>query len=166
MEPNELRIGNYDVLEDGTVLNSKTGRILAHALNQKGYPGVSLHINGKEKYFRVHRLVALKFIPNPENKPCVNHIDRNRLNCHVSNLEWVTHKENVQHSVRNGGRKDYTRNNKGKDNPNSRFTDEHIEAIRVLSLSGFSQEKIARIFSVTQSHISKIQNNKLWKLAS
>lgn len=59
-----------------------------------GYLKVGLSKNGKTKYYFVHRLVAEVFIPNLENKPCVNHKDCNRKNNDVSNLEWVTHKEN------------------------------------------------------------------------
>nr|DAE11592.1 MAG TPA: homing endonuclease [Siphoviridae sp. ct2vX3] len=61
-----------------------------------------MQINGKPKRFRVHRLVAEAFIPNPENKPYVNHIDGNRQNNNINNLEWVTPAENTQHAVNTG----------------------------------------------------------------
>lgn len=63
---------------------------------------VELWKNGKRKVFMIHRLVAEAFIPNPENKPQVNHIDGNRLNNHVSNLEWNTNSENMHHAYKTG----------------------------------------------------------------
>lgn len=63
-----------------------------------GYPRIKFH----SKRYSVHRLVAMAFIPNPENKPEVNHIDGNKTNNNVGNLEWVTHSENVKHAVRTG----------------------------------------------------------------
>lgn len=67
-----------------------------------GYRAVELCINNNRYTVGVHRLVALAFIPNPENKPEVNHKDRNRSNNNVDNLEWVTQSENVAHAYRNG----------------------------------------------------------------
>ncbi len=67
-------------------------------LNEGGYKLVSVTSNGKQWSLFVHRLVAKCFIPNPSNKPIVNHIDRNRSNNHVDNLEWCTPKENSQHA--------------------------------------------------------------------
>nr|DAR89802.1 MAG TPA: homing endonuclease [Caudoviricetes sp.] len=64
--------------------------------------GLSKHQQNKTKF--IHRLVAETFIPNPENKPFVNHIDNNPLNNSVSNLEWCTQKENIQHSLKQGRR--------------------------------------------------------------
>lgn len=79
-------------------------RILKGAPNKRtNHLRVTLSIGKKEleKRFLVHRLVAQEFIPNPENKPCINHIDSNPLNNHISNLEWVTNKENSQHALKN-----------------------------------------------------------------
>lgn len=66
----------------------------------KGYLRVYLSKNGKRKHHKVHRLVARAFIPNPENKPQVNHIDGNKKNNSITNLEWVTDEENKEHQKR------------------------------------------------------------------
>ena len=65
----------------------------------KGYKIISLWKNGTGKMFRVHRLVAAAFIPNPENKPCIDHIDGDRANDHADNLRWVTVKENQNNPI-------------------------------------------------------------------
>lgn len=71
-------------------------------LEDKGYHIVCLHLNGKKKLTKVHRLVAQAFIPNPNNKPQVNHKDLDKTNNNVDNLEWVTGYENYLHAVANG----------------------------------------------------------------
>lgn len=77
------------------------GKILKQS-EMCGYLSVGLCRNGILKRFLVHRLIALSFIPNPENKRCVNHIDGNKKNNRVENLEWATHRENIGHSVKMG----------------------------------------------------------------
>lgn len=89
----------YAVNTNGDVLNKINGKLLTHHINTGGYKYVNLTDNGKVKRRLVHRLVAIAFIPNPDNKPIVNHIDSNRKNPKCTNLKWVTHKENSEHMV-------------------------------------------------------------------
>lgn len=92
---------NYLISSKGTVINKKTKRKLKHQI-KKGYHRLELStINGR-KHFLVHRLVAQAFIPNPQNKPQVNHIDGNKDNNAVENLEWCTNYENAHHAIKNG----------------------------------------------------------------
>ena len=90
----------YRVEEDGSVYNIKTGRKLKPIKVNTGYLRVGLRINKKDTKIYIHRLIALTYIPNPDNKPQVDHIDRNRLNNNISNLRWVTCLENLQNKER------------------------------------------------------------------
>ena len=83
---------NYEVSDAGEVRNVITGKALKPGLDSYGYRRVALY-PGK-KFAKVHRLVALHHIENPENKPFIDHIDRDPLNNHVSNLRWATQSEN------------------------------------------------------------------------
>lgn len=76
-------------------------KILRGLKTTNGYLRVALCKNGKTKFHSVHRVVAQAFIPNPQNKPQVNHIDENKDNNHVENLEWCTAKENTNHGTHN-----------------------------------------------------------------
>ena len=89
----------YEVSNEGRVRNSKTGRILKPGKNNRGYLNVILYKNGKQKFFYIHRLVAQAFIPNPENKPTVNHINEDKTDNSVDNLEWATMSEQQRHGT-------------------------------------------------------------------
>lgn len=91
-------ITNYSVSDDGRVKNDITQKELSQR-TQQGYKHVGLTINKKPKSCRVHRLVAIAFIPNPDDKPYVNHINGVRSDNRMENLEWVTPAENTQHAV-------------------------------------------------------------------
>jgi len=77
-------------------------KILKQHKNECGYMYVPLAKDTKKKKHKIHRLVAEAFLPNPEMKKCVNHKDGNKVNNCVSNLEWVTHSENMKHAAENG----------------------------------------------------------------
>ena len=93
--------GLYAITEDGKVWGYRHQGFMAQRKNRGGYLYTGLRKNGKKRSYEIHRLVAIAYIPNPENLPEVNHKDENKSNNHVSNLEWVTHKENVNHGTRN-----------------------------------------------------------------
>ena len=89
----------YSVSTEGRIMKNATRKIMKPSKMRNGYMQINLFTkDGRRKKELVHRLVAITFIPNEHNLPAVNHIDRIRDNNRVSNLEWVTHKENVAKS--------------------------------------------------------------------
>lgn len=94
-KPIERYEGIYEVSNLGRVRNIVRGNIKKPQSSGIGYTKMFLYKDGKGEQFFVHRLVAKAFVPNPDNKPYVNHIDETRDNNVASNLEWVTHQENL-----------------------------------------------------------------------
>lgn len=89
---------HHTITMDGTVTNTKTNHIKSQWVGANGYFHIDIQENGIAKKYAVHRLLATHFIPNPDNKRTVNHIDGNKLNNDLSNLEWATDSENIQHA--------------------------------------------------------------------
>lgn len=121
----------------------------------KGYERVTLFKNNNRKRVMVHRLVAQHFVDNPKNKPEVNHIDGNKRNNKLTNLEWVTSSENQLHAFKTGLQKP-TKSNK-------RLEYSDVCRIREMLDEGMKQTKIAKIFDVYPSTISSIKTGKYWK---
>lgn len=89
---------DYSIAKDGTILSLLTDQYVKTSVDSNGYLKVMLWKDGHSKTHRVHRLVAEQFIPNPNNLPVINHIDGNKQNPNVDNLEWCTYSENTLHA--------------------------------------------------------------------
>lgn len=109
---------NYEVSNTGKVRRVGSENDHSTRENARGYMVTDLYREGVRCHARVHRLVAEEFVPNPDNKPEVNHIDGNKKNNTASNLEWVTKKENCRHAWNTGLVKP-SYSMRGKCNPNA-----------------------------------------------
>jgi hypothetical protein len=92
-----FRDTEYYITQDGKVF--RNGNERKTGISNKGYRIVQLWVKNIQKTHTLHRLVAELYVDNPENKPCVNHIDGNKLNNNLTNLEWVSWKENINHKI-------------------------------------------------------------------
>ena len=90
---------NYIIFEDGKIINTDTGREMKPSIDKMGYYFICLFKNGKKKFFKLHRLIALAFIPNPDNKPVIDHINRNKQDNRIENLRWATRSENSRNKI-------------------------------------------------------------------
>ena len=141
------------------VVQKYKGTLLSTSDNGKGYKIVGLNKNGKRKRFKVHRLVAIAFLDNSENKPQVNHIDGVRDNNKLENLEWVTGSENVQHAFDSGLKK----SSKGQSHGMSILTEDKVLEIRdIYAKGGISQKKLGLLFGVCESSVRNIVNKISW----
>lgn len=146
-----LSLEDYEITKNGEVINKNTNRVLKPQLNGKGYYRVC--IGGQLKF--VHRLVAQKYVPNPNNKPQVNHKDGNKLNNCVDNLEWVDNKENRKHAIENG------LHLFGEKCPYSKLNKQQVDFIR--NHKDISNAELSKLFNVAKSTISSAKNHKSWK---
>lgn len=97
------QVTHYYISETGILYNSKTRKYPKGSINKAGYRVYNFNFNGIKKLLLAHRMVAETYIPNSDpNKDCVNHIDGNKLNNNVNNLEWVTRAENNIHAIETG----------------------------------------------------------------
>jgi len=146
---------NYLVYEDGRVYNQKYNRFLKQNVNSHGYYIVPLCKDGKPKNHLIHRLIGLHYIPNPENKPYIDHIDRNRQNNELSNLRWVSYIENNNNfTPRNGSI--YGTILKGCINPTYIFT-QYIQGKR--HTKRFKTLEDAQAYQKEYNEKIKINNN-------
>lgn len=125
------------------------------------YRRVSLCKNNIKTNFSVHRLVAIAFIDNVDNKEFVNHIDGNKYNNILSNLEWATRLENAQHASKNG----LVKNQYGENNSMSILTVEQVKDIKSKINEGVTTYKIHKYYypNLHQQTIYRIKQGKIWK---
>ncbi len=156
--------GLYEVSNKGRVKTFvRQHKILKTPLNQHGYPYTGLTKDGKHNTYLVHRLVAIAFLPNNDHdKIFVNHIDGNKANSNVENLEWCTVKENNNHAVQNG-LKTYE-NAKGEGNTSAKLSGQQVLEIRLLhSSKSMSRSAISTKFDIAKSTVTRIVSRRLWK---
>lgn len=156
--------GKYLVSEEGVVYSIRRqgsdGRIITQRPNTSGYMRVDLR-KGKEKQsLLVHRIVAEAFIPNPENKKCVNHIDGNKNNNSFSNLEWCSHSENMKHAVAHNLNKHPEL--RGEKHPRSKLSQKDVKEIKALKNNNISGYDIAEKYNVSSTTIYNIWKEKVW----
>lgn len=155
--------GRYKISNTGKVMSfakSKKGRIRKLCTDSDGYLIVTLHKKPKEmKTCKVHRLVAMAFVNNPNNLPEINHIDENKLNNTYSNLEWCT----TQYNLTYGHRLDCAR---GERNQWHKLTEEQVREIRRTYVKGdleYGQSALGKRYGIAHGSIAAIVKGKSWK---
>lgn len=136
----------------------KRGIMLRPAINRKGYSMVGLSKNNINKLVSVHRLVAKSFIPNPENKAQVNHINGIKTDNRVENLEWCTQYENQKHAFKNGFNKGSMFGRFGELHPKTLLSDIDKNNIVNLRQQGTSVKTIMSMYNVSRRTIQRVFN--------
>lgn len=157
-------IERYAISDLGKVINIKTKKIMKPQLDSNGYYRVNLGTKtGQFKFAAVHRLVAMAFIPTNTFELQVNHIDGNKTNNNVWNLEWVTRSQNILHAFRIG----LITRDKGEDSYNSLITNEQAELIcQLISEQKYTRKEIAKIVGCSESIVANISIGRTWKFIS
>jgi hypothetical protein len=158
----------YEITESGQIRSWSFGttrrrskpRALKWRINPYGYATVALADGPRPVWnVSVHRLVALTFLPNPNNLAQVNHKDSNKLNNHVSNLEWVSQADNLKHSWRVGTHV----SPRGERAHHAKLNSEQITEIQKRFAAGHKGSAIATDFGITATHAYRIRDNLHWK---
>jgi hypothetical protein len=134
-----------------------SGRVLKTFMNAKGYEFAVFQIGNKTKNFAVHRLVAIHFIDNPQNKYAVNHINGIKTDNNFGNLEWVTKSENELHARKNG-----LKCTKGEKASKAILTEKDVKLIRA-TCPYYSEYQLAVKYGVSRSCIASIIRRRTWK---
>lgn len=143
--------------------------IIKNIKQKDGYCFNALYKNGIKSQFRTHRLVATAFLLNDKKMPQVNHIDCNRSNNKLDNLEWCTASYNSQYAYKMGNRKmpeklkKMIKNFNGEKNPNSKLKKEEVIDIREKISKGISIKEIAKQYNLNPDYLYLIKNRKIWK---
>lgn len=154
----EIFNGHYKVSNYGRVMNSKTGLIRKISISTTGYPATSFSYNGLKYYKKIHRLVAIAFLDNPDNKQFINHKDGNKENNHFTNLEWCTFQENIRHAFQNNLMIPAS----GENSHKSKLKNHEVLSIIELHKNGHSQRNIASKFKISRRNVRSIIYGKSW----
>jgi predicted XRE-type DNA-binding protein len=160
----------YSVSNTGKILSKRKNKLLSFGDNGRGYLFVNFYNEKGIKRFYVHRIIALSFLDNKENKTQVNHKDCNKSNNNIDNLEWNTADENIKHAVKN--KRFYTsefqkqqtsKANRGSNSKVSKLKEKQVVLIKkYLKLNKYTQKQIAEMFGTTTANVGAIKRNKSW----
>lgn len=148
---------NYAITEDGKVFSFNSNDFKLLKQDKAGYMRVYVSANSQKKWFLVHRLVALAFIPNVDNKKTVNHKDGNKANNHVSNLEWSTYTENLNHAIDTGLRE------LQEFRVDRKLTDEIVHKVCKYLEEGFRNIDIADMLGIDKYFVKNIKSGTQYK---
>tara|TARA_R110000851_G_C13074764_1_gene565189 strand:- start:717 stop:1226 length:510 start_codon:yes stop_codon:yes gene_type:complete len=154
--------GFYQISSIGRVksFHRKKPKILVCFISKNGYVRIELNLKGKAKKYPVHRLVALGFIKTCNTRLEVNHIDGNKLNNNLVNLEWCTPSENQIHAFKTG----LQVSRKGIDHHGSKLTEKDVVEIRSLYSTGnYKQVELAEMFGLHSRYVNLIIKKRRWK---
>lgn len=143
----------YSVSEEGVVQNTLTGKVLKTDLNSSGYKRVTMMVNGQRMRMTVHRVVALTYLKNPNNLPCVNHKDGNKLNNHYSNLEWCDQSYNRKHAFKH----------RLCQRPNSKLNDEIVHQICLAIQNKTRARTVQAVFNIPKHVFDDIRSRRYYK---
>ena len=150
---------DYRVYRNGMVWSHKRNKEIKQQYDKAGYKVITLCINGKRIFRKVHRLVAKKFISNEHEKPAVNHINGIKCDNRVTNLEWVTAAENGSHAAKLG----LTSSQKGEASGMAKLTNEQVLEIRYLYANkNMSKLELGNMFGIARQTCGMIINRKTW----
>ena len=151
---------HYQISNFGRVKSFKSNKILKSKIGSSGYLQIVLCKNCTRKNQLIHRLIALYFIPNPDNKPCTNHKNGIKTDNRLENLEWATYSENTIHSFKNGLQKP----TKSIDAHFAKINHKIAREIRKLyATNNYSYAKIASKYNLSSMNVWYIVNYKTWK---
>ena len=147
----------YLISENGDLVSLRFCKFMRPAAGSDGYMATVIRVNDKKINVAIHRLVAQAFIPNPDNKAQVNHIDGNKKNNSISNLEWVSQHENIIHAIETGLRDNYLPR---------KYSKKKIHKVCKLLEKGLLTSEISAKTGVSKSVIKSIRRGKSWTYIS
>lgn len=151
---------DYKVFKDGRVFNNKTGNIINQRPNKDGYASFTAGAKQNRTRVKTHRVVAELFVDNPNNYDEVDHLDCNRMNPAASNLEWVTHEENIKRAYARGS---HVGRITGEKNPKACLTEEAVRNMREEYEAGAYVSDIAKKYGCAWSTADNAIKGKTWK---
>lgn len=134
------------------------GYITDGSVDVVGYRVVTMRKPGKRAQKRIHSLVANAFLVRPLGSECINHIDGNKMNNHVDNLEWTTLRENCMHAIRIG----MIHHLKGERHPMSKLCESQVLKMRELRASGMTYSELGKAFGVSRRQASDVVRGVNW----